>query len=214
MMTWVIQMEKDNYRVPSVPRTFEQVASQIVQYIADEHLQKGDRLPPERKMCELLQVSRSSVREGIRGLELLQYLESRHGGGTYVAETPPYLLPPRLLNQRIDEAHLDHYFEVGLAIAEKIVFLSLGAPGDPEPFREKTFWDGFAAFISHLGSRLENSHFVTLWADTYALLETNHFFTNRRNPFPLKDFLDSFLDEDRTELEIFFSRINKRKENL
>lgn len=206
-------MEKDDYRVPSVPRTFEQVASQIVQYIADEQLKKGDRLPPERKMCELLQVSRSSVREGIRGLELLQYLDSRHGGGTYVAETPPYLLPPRLLNQQVDQDQLDHYFEIGLAMAEKVVFLSLGNSLDSEPFLEKTFWDGFTAFISHLGSQMENPHFATLWAETCALLSSNGYFSDKSEPFPLNEFLASFQNEDRTELEAFFQKLARTKRN-
>lgn len=60
---------KKSYQIDTLPRMFEQVAEQIVDYIHTEKLKAGTKLPTERKLSELLQVSRSSVREGIRVLE-------------------------------------------------------------------------------------------------------------------------------------------------
>jgi DNA-binding FadR family transcriptional regulator len=44
----------------------------------------GDRLPTERDLTTRLGLSRSTVREAIRSLELLGVVDSRHGDGTYV----------------------------------------------------------------------------------------------------------------------------------
>lgn len=59
-------------------------ADQIKDYILTEGLQPGDTLPTESDLCELLDVSRSSVREAIRTLSTLGIVEVRHGFGTFV----------------------------------------------------------------------------------------------------------------------------------
>lgn len=71
------------------PRLPDQIADKIEQIIAGRRMKPGDRLPAERKLAEELQVSRSSLREGIQRLASRGVLVSRVGGGTYVAETPP-----------------------------------------------------------------------------------------------------------------------------
>jgi len=52
-------------------------------------LRAGDQLPPERQLAEQFQVSRASVREALRTLELLGIVETRPGGGTFVRQTSP-----------------------------------------------------------------------------------------------------------------------------
>jgi len=46
----------------------------------------GEKLPSERDFTEALGVSRTAVREGLRGLEALGLVVIRHGSGVYVAE--------------------------------------------------------------------------------------------------------------------------------
>ena len=48
---------------------FLRVAEQIEQFVAGNGLAPGDRLPGERELCDLLGVSRASVREALRSLE-------------------------------------------------------------------------------------------------------------------------------------------------
>lgn len=62
----------------------DRVFDQIRELIAGGRLQPGDRLPPERELTGLLDVSRSSVREAILKLECLGFVEQRHGEGTFV----------------------------------------------------------------------------------------------------------------------------------
>ena len=52
-----------------------------------QHVYKaGDRLPPERELAEQLQVSRPTLREALRVLEMTGIVESRHGGGTFIQD--------------------------------------------------------------------------------------------------------------------------------
>ncbi len=46
----------------------------------------GDRLPSERQLSDQLGMSRSSLREAIRGLEAMGFVDVRHGQGVFVRE--------------------------------------------------------------------------------------------------------------------------------
>jgi GntR family transcriptional regulator, transcriptional repressor for pyruvate dehydrogenase complex len=62
----------------------EQVASELKRLIDEGMLKRGEQLPSERELAEKLHVSRGTVREGIRFLHALGYLDVRHGLGTFV----------------------------------------------------------------------------------------------------------------------------------
>jgi DNA-binding FadR family transcriptional regulator len=68
-------------------RSFDAVVAQIQGAIASGHFRAGDRLPTERELCALFDVSRPTVREALRALEALGSLEIRPGkrGGIVVA---------------------------------------------------------------------------------------------------------------------------------
>ena len=64
---------------------FLRVAGQIERFVAGNELAPGDRLPGERELCELLGVSRASVREALRSLETRGVVRVQHGKGVFVA---------------------------------------------------------------------------------------------------------------------------------
>ena len=66
-------------------RISEEIADQIRSLIASGQFASGDRLPPEREMADTLQVSRNSVRDALRTLEVMGIVERRHGDGIYVS---------------------------------------------------------------------------------------------------------------------------------
>jgi len=66
-------------------KVYEEVARQIRNHIF-EKLKPGDVLPPERELAQKFGVSRSSVRDAIRSLELIGLLEPQQGRGTVVCE--------------------------------------------------------------------------------------------------------------------------------
>jgi GntR family transcriptional repressor for pyruvate dehydrogenase complex len=70
-------------------RVFEDVARQIQRLIVEGVLTPGDLLPPERQLAERFHVSRNSVRDAIRALEVVGLVVPRQGEGTVVAEVSP-----------------------------------------------------------------------------------------------------------------------------
>ena len=74
-----------------VPAT-EQAVGAIMNLLTSGELGPGDRLPPERDLALRLGISRSSVREAIRGLEMMRVLEVRHGEGIFVTSLDAPLL--------------------------------------------------------------------------------------------------------------------------
>ena len=64
----------------------EAVRSQIKHYILEQGLKAGDPLPPETQWAQELGVNRSSVREAVKSLEALGFIQIRHGQGLFVRE--------------------------------------------------------------------------------------------------------------------------------
>ena len=67
-------------------RAFEAVTSKLREMISEGQLRPGDKLPPERSLCERLGVGRASLREALRSLEAAGVLELRKGrtGGAFI----------------------------------------------------------------------------------------------------------------------------------
>jgi GntR family transcriptional regulator, transcriptional repressor for pyruvate dehydrogenase complex len=64
----------------------------IKEMILAGDLKPGDRLPPEKELGEALGLSRSSLREAVKALEIIRVLDVRRGDGTYVTSLSPSLL--------------------------------------------------------------------------------------------------------------------------
>jgi len=88
----------------AIPRNkvYQEVAKQLERRITEE-LKPGDLLPPERELVQMLGVSRGSVRDAIRSLELMGLLEPRQGIGTVVCSpgvTPANPLASAILEKQ------------------------------------------------------------------------------------------------------------------
>ena len=62
------------------------IADQLLELIEVSKLNPGDRLPSERQLSELLDVSRPSLREALHILQAKGLVAIRHGQGTFVEE--------------------------------------------------------------------------------------------------------------------------------
>lgn len=69
-------------------KVYDQVSRRLEQFIREE-LKPGDKLPSERELALSCKVSRSSIRDAIRRLELLGLVEPRQGAGTIVRDSSP-----------------------------------------------------------------------------------------------------------------------------
>lgn len=70
----------------------DQAIVKIKDMILAGELKPGDRLPPEKELSESLGLSRSSLREAVKALEIIHVLDVRRGDGTYVTSLKPEVL--------------------------------------------------------------------------------------------------------------------------
>lgn len=76
----------------------DEVATQIRSRIEDGHFQHGARLPSERDLADELGISRTVLRESLRSLESLGYLEARVGQGRFVVDPREAFHSQRLID--------------------------------------------------------------------------------------------------------------------
>ncbi|GAB3596141.1 FadR/GntR family transcriptional regulator [Microbacterium tumbae] len=70
----------------------DEAIEKIKAMIVSGELSPGDRLPPEKELAERLGLSRNSMREAVKALEVIRVLDVRRGDGTYVTSLEPHLL--------------------------------------------------------------------------------------------------------------------------
>jgi len=75
-----------SFKIIKKESTLEVIVQQIKNQIKKGILKPGEKLPSERKLSDLLGVSRASVREAIQALAFSGYLEVIQGKGTYILE--------------------------------------------------------------------------------------------------------------------------------
>lgn len=100
---------------------FEQLMGEVV----GGSLGPGDALPSERRLAELLGVSRPAVREALQRLSATRLVEVRHGGSTIVRDYQRHAgldLLPRLLvrDGELDPAVARSIIEARLSIAPDV----------------------------------------------------------------------------------------------
>lgn len=81
----------DGMASPQMSQT-DVVISGVKNMLSTGRLKSGDRLPIEKDLAAELQVSRGSLREGVRALSTMGILETRQGAGTFVTQLEPAAL--------------------------------------------------------------------------------------------------------------------------
>jgi len=67
----------------------ELVVQRIKDLLARGELRAGSRLPPERELAEMLNISRPSLRTALKALSVMGIIRAKPGAGTYIAESLP-----------------------------------------------------------------------------------------------------------------------------
>lgn len=94
-------------------RLYQDIVEQIRALMDGGELRPGDRLLPERDLAQRLQVSRVSVREAIRALEMMGVVEIRPGEGTFVRDRDSdQVIRPLALFLAVERTSLLEMFEV------------------------------------------------------------------------------------------------------
>jgi len=104
------------------PRLYEQVAQQILEWIRDNKLQPGQRLPPERELASRLGVSRATVSQALVAMEVVGVVSVRHGDGAVLVESAG---PSRLVDSlRRHAQQLPDIIEAREALESKLAELA------------------------------------------------------------------------------------------
>jgi GntR family transcriptional regulator, transcriptional repressor for pyruvate dehydrogenase complex len=69
---------------------------QLISHVVNGTWKAGDRIPPERELCQQLRIARTSLREALKAMELVGMLDSRVGDGTFVCPRTEFLSRPLL----------------------------------------------------------------------------------------------------------------------
>ena len=122
----------------SAPSLHELFVDQLEHLILSGKLQIGEKLPPERQLAEMMQVSRSVVNSGINELEKKGFLVVKPRSGTYVADyrrkgTIDTLLAIMKYNGgRIRNEEIRSIFEIRIALDSLAAKLCIDRISDDE----------------------------------------------------------------------------------
>ena len=72
--------------LPVGSRRYLDIARMLAGDIESGRYTVGERLPPERELAQMLDVSRTTVREALLALEIMRFIEIRVGSGVFVLE--------------------------------------------------------------------------------------------------------------------------------
>jgi GntR family transcriptional regulator, transcriptional repressor for pyruvate dehydrogenase complex len=111
----------------------ERIANRIVSLISERQLRPGDKLPSERDLAGMMQVSRPSLREALRALAMLNIVEIRQGSGTYVSSLKPELLVEHLdFVFALDDSTFAELLEARSVLEPSIAALAAANASDEE----------------------------------------------------------------------------------
>lgn len=103
----------------------ERIVARLLALIKERELRPGDKLPPERELAAMMEVSRPSLREALRALAIMNIVEIRQGDGTYVTSLEPELLVEHLdFVLSLDDSTFLELFEARKIVEVGIVALA------------------------------------------------------------------------------------------
>jgi GntR family transcriptional repressor for pyruvate dehydrogenase complex len=119
-------------------RLRDRAAEQLLDMVISGGLRPGERLPPERELCERLGVSRTVVREALNLVEARGLVSIEHGRGAVVSGGEPKAVRDTLgLLLRVQPKTLWELLEMRGILEVEVAGLAAGraGPGDVEDMR-------------------------------------------------------------------------------
>jgi len=78
-----------DFEIEKKKSTAEIIVQKLLELIRSRSLKPGDKLPTERELSELMKVSRPSLREALKSLEMMSIIRIRQGSGAFVNKLEP-----------------------------------------------------------------------------------------------------------------------------
>lgn len=135
----------------------EQIADYLIEWIHENGLNPGDKLPTEIELSNKLDLGRSTIREAIAILKSRNIVESCRGRGTFLTEVPGLISDPLGLSFVRDRKKLATDWGILRLIIEPAIAELAAINASDEDIREIAYWndriDGdVAKGIPHLNS--------------------------------------------------------------
>ncbi len=123
-------------------KTYYKVMEYLGEKIRLNEIKKGDRLPTERDLAELLGVSRASIREAYKILSIIGLFENRPGSGTYIKdEFDEWPEEPMAIVLKLTDTTADDVFEFRRMIEVEIATLAAERITDGEIEKLKSCYE-------------------------------------------------------------------------
>lgn len=116
-MKEVSQLPLDEVTTQSVP---DRIQQQLIDFLRSGLLGVSDRLPPERDLAVTLGVSRTTLRDALRGLSEKGVLEARQGSGWFVRRNKNQVVESIALYYRLEDMTFSQMVEARVAIEPTI----------------------------------------------------------------------------------------------
>ncbi|MFA6505077.1 MAG: FadR/GntR family transcriptional regulator [Treponemataceae bacterium] len=101
---------------------YEDISNQILEMISEGKWTEGERIPGEIELSNMFEVSRNSMRESIKALELIGILRAKSGRGTYVSDQAIARIQQiKFSNVPEDDYSIDEIMEFRLLIEPSVV---------------------------------------------------------------------------------------------
>lgn len=106
-------------------KVYNQIITQIKENIRSGNLQKGDRLPSERSMSDQMGVSRATIREALRSLEIMGIIKCIQGEGNFICDNlDNSLIEPLTMMFMLNQGKLNEVNELRRALELEAVKLA------------------------------------------------------------------------------------------
>ena len=112
---------------------YEEITLELIRLIKEKHWGPGDKIMGEKAMAEAFGVSRNSVREALKALEISGLIETRQGSGTFVSKDSAQNINRLELVNTIKETNsFNELMETRLIIEPQLVCLACLRATDEE----------------------------------------------------------------------------------
>lgn len=177
-------------------KAYQNVLEKIKDYIQIDQLKPGDKLPSEREMAEELNLSRSTIREGLRAIELLGLIETRRGEGTFLRPYQSYQTLSLLAGFIFQDRETKDNVDDTLVMIEDVI-IDLGHTRGKRFIQDKWsghgygYWKkrGYKATFEVILSVIDNQLLEKIWYLLYAFYLS---IEDKQHIRTVKDLFQSF----------------------
>lgn len=109
----------------SKTKLYEEISNRITDMIQSDKWRPGQKIPTETTLSQEFSVSRSTVREAIKSLQISKILVSKTGMGTFVSDNAKEIIASRdFLELMNDEDYIKELVEVRFVIEPHAAYLA------------------------------------------------------------------------------------------